>query len=81
MLTDKDKWELFQFTIEAITFAKDPDNCREEIVVNSCEMTLRFITAHPDLCAAEIDEFFLYYKHSGEEEMYEEFMRLKTIFR
>lgn len=58
MLTDKDKCDLFRYISDRMRDAES--GCtRHQLVVNSVAAILGFIIDHPDVCAAELDDFFL----------------------
>lgn len=57
MLTDKDKVDLILYISKIMQLTKR-DCTRELLVARSHGGILHFIIDHPDVCAAEIDEFF-----------------------
>ncbi len=58
MLTDKDKVDLFNFLARSARLSRS-DVCRLEVATYSVVGTLHFITNHPGLCAAEINDYIL----------------------
>ncbi|GAG14686.1 unnamed protein product [marine sediment metagenome] len=57
MLTDKDKCDLYRYISDRIRDAES-DCTRHQLIVGCNKNLLRFIIEHPDVCAAEIDDFF-----------------------
>lgn len=57
MLTDEDKVDLINYICDSMREAKR-DYSRERLVSKSHRGILHFIIDHPDICAAEIDDFF-----------------------
>ncbi len=72
MLTDKDKVDLICYISNIMKIAQS-DCARDKLVALSHGGILRFIISHPDVCAAELDEFFLI----SEESFIQEYNRLK----
>jgi len=57
MLTDKDKIDIYKLAVRMSHASRRSDISRIDLIVGTVKETLSFITAHPDMCAAELDEF------------------------
>ena len=57
MITEKDKYDLAVFSVGIIKESLGVDN--RVAATNAVAKTLRFITDHPDMCAAEINDLLL----------------------
>ncbi len=72
MLTDKDKCDIYRLISDRMHEAQS-DCIRDQLVVNSHAGILRFIIEHPDVCAAELDDFFC----RSDKDTIQEMMRLR----
>lgn len=72
MLTDEDKVDLICYISESMLLTKS-DFSRIKLVARSHRGILDFIIDHPDVCAAEIDDFF----SLGYTELIQEYDRLE----
>jgi len=59
MLTDKDKIDIYKLIVRMSGASHRSDLSRVELVTGTVKSTLGFITAHPDMCAAELDEYLM----------------------
>ena len=59
MLTDGDKVDIFSFTTDVMSAVLKGDIPRTDLVAGCICRTLRFLISHPDMCAAEIDDFLM----------------------
>tara|TARA_Y100000310_G_C20599000_1_gene772014 strand:+ start:38 stop:283 length:246 start_codon:yes stop_codon:yes gene_type:complete len=77
MLTDKDKAGLLSFGCEIIEMATKKGRSKQEIAVIATKMTFDLLTRLPDACAAEVDEFFIYYKgnHTATKKLFKRLRR------
>ena len=74
MLTDKNKWDLIIIASAAIMRADDKNIPRIALGTEAHWEILDFIINNPDICAAEIHDFFI------EETSHEELERLAALF-
>ena len=58
MLTDRDKLDIFYLT-KNLTHDVDGDCSRLDLAIAATSRTIHFIIEHPDMCAAEFDDFLL----------------------
>ena len=56
MLTDEDKRDLFIYIRERMADAES-NSTRHDLVANTTQRLLFFITENPDICAAELPDF------------------------
>ena len=56
MLTDKDKCDLLLYVSNRMQEAES-DMARKNLAIKSGQKIIRFLIDHPDICAAEIDDF------------------------
>lgn len=59
MLTDGDKVDIFSFTADVTSAVSKGDIPRTDLAAGCICRTLRFLISHPDMCAAEIDDFLM----------------------
>lgn len=71
MLTDRDKVDIFYFTVEMTQDAENSDNTHIDLVAGATHKAMQFLISHPDMCAAEFDDFL-----SDKEYALQEFNRL-----
>lgn len=67
MLTDSDKIDIFNFMTNANDDTENDDYTRLDLVSRAAARTMRFLIDHPDMCAAEFDDFVLDKKYALQE--------------
>ena len=72
MLTDADKVDLIRYISDSMAMSRTACT-REKLVAASHRGILHYIIGHPDVCAAEIDDFFCL----GTEAFIQEYNRLE----
>ena len=59
MLTDSDKVDIFSFAADVQSAVSKGDMSRIDLAGGCICRTLRFVISHPDMCAAEFDDFLM----------------------
>ena len=67
MLTDSDKLDIFILTQEMSHDANNLNYSRINLTSMAANRIIRFLMAHPDMCAAEFDDFLMNKKYALQE--------------
>lgn len=75
MLTDNDKCDIFHFAVSMTRDARS-DYTHQQLVCRSVKKAVSFLIAHPDMCAAELNDFL---NSEGTEQEFERLIEIGML--